>query len=425
MNAESVSLITALRANDGLIVALALCVGPPLVLALIGMIMHRSGASLRPIAFVGALMLPIVITFLVGQLVSARMPAAVAPATTLALKDGKFVDREKLFGPGIPVELIRDAKSSMPGILDEAEVAEVGMTMSGETVLIAQFANEDQAKRAAAAYHRGFRLTNTSGDEESGWRATRIQGDFIEMLRTSRQLFVWSGLTREAASARRVASNLDTQFPSIKLVARAPLFPAFQPLAKLFAPMAMKLAGIGLLVCIYGFAFFKGIGWAGGVKAVAGIPIVPGDDLIARLMAMSNFDAPFTISKGAAPNELFADWRYAEAKWTDLARAHGMRKTFRIRLMLDETAHTVRATDYTAEFDWSAGRSSASLSWRAEKGVMFFQQDQQTVFGLQLDARGQLKPVTSYSYKFDLNEMKSPIIATITQSGWAWCPSAW
>ncbi len=425
MNSESVSLITALRANEGLIVALALCIGPPIVFALVGVLMRKAGASLRPIVFIGGLMLPIVITFAVGQLVRARLPAPPTPAAALAVGDGRFVDRERLFGPGIPVELIGDAKIGLPGILDEAEVAEAGVSMSGETVLIAQFPREEQTKRASAAYWNGFQLRSTSGDEENGWRAKRMQGDYIEMLCTGRQLFVWTGLTKEAAAARRAASDLASQFPSLSPAQRPPLFPSLRPLADFFAPLSMKLIGMLLLVGIYGVGFFKGIGWTASAKAVTGAPIVPASDLVSRLMAINDLDAPFTITKGESLNELIADWRYADAKWIDLARAHGMRKTFRMKLTLDDAARTVRATDYTAEFDWSAGRGGASIEWKAATGIVFFQKEQQTVFGLQLDERGRLQTVASYSYKFDMNEMKSPIIATITLSGWAWCPRLW
>ena len=256
----------------------------------------------------------------------------------------------------------------------------------------------------------------------NGWRATRMQGDYIEMLSIGRQLFVWTGLTKEAAAARRAASDPASQFPSLSPAPRPPLFPALQPLAAFFAPLPMKLIGMLLLVGIYSVGFIKGIGWTASAKAVVGAPIVPASDLVSRLMAINNFEVPFSIVKGESPNELIADWRYADAKWIDLARAHGMRKTFRMKLTLDEAARTVRATDYTAEFDWSAGRNSASIEWKAATGIVFFQKEQQTVFGLQPDGQGHLKPVASYTYKFDVSEMKSPIVTTITQAGWAWRP---
>lgn len=410
-------------ANEGLIAAIALCVGPAVVLALLGFIMR--GASRRPLVLIGALMLPIILTFAIGQIVIARVPVHSTTSIALAVRDGRFMDREKLFGPGIPSEYIRDAKNGLPGILDEAEVAEVGMTMNGETVLVAQFPGETETQRAAGAYHRGFDLKSQSGDEEQGWRATRMQGDFIEMFHTERQLFVWSGLTREAAAARRAASDLPTHFPALIPASRQHLFPALQPLADCFEPAWTKLAGILLLVIVYVMTFFKGMRWCSSVKPVAGALIVPKSDLVTRLMSINDLDVPFSMKIGDSPNELIADWRYANAQWVDVARAHGMKKTFRIRLSLDESSRTVRATDYMAEFDWSAGRSSASIQWKAAMGVVFFQKEQQTILGLQLDDQGRLKPIPSYTYRFDVNEMKSPIITAVTSAGWTWRPSVW
>jgi len=410
------------HSNAGLIVALALCIAPPLVLALVGLIMHSAGVSLRPLVFIAVLFLPVVIPFIIGQLVTARAPAPAVPTLALSVRDGRFVDREKLFGSGIAPELIRDAKSGLPGILDEAEAAEVGMTPSGESVLVAQFPDEEATKRASASYWRGFQLRNTSGDEHSGWSATRMQGDHIELLRTGRQLFVWTGLTQEAAAARRAASDLTAQFPSLKSAPPLPLFPSLQPLADFFSPWHVKFIGIVLLVCLYSLWFFKGISWAASALPVANVPVAPAGDLVSRLMAINDLDVPFTITQGDSPDELIADWRYADAKWIDLARAHGMRKTFRIRMRLDEAARTVRAMDYRAEFDWSVGKQCASIDWRAGKGVVFFQKEQQTVFGLQLDDQGRLKPVVSYTYKFDVHEMKAPLITTVTRCGWTWRP---
>jgi hypothetical protein len=425
MTAASISFISLLRDNQGLVVGILLCLSPLLVLALVGSLMRSAGASLRPIFFIGGLMLPVVLPFLIGQLVLARVSLPQVPSAGLAVRDGRFVDREKLFGTGVPAEYIREAKSGMSGILDEAEVAEVGITLAGETVLVAQFATDEQAERAGAVYHRGYGLHNTSGDDVNGWRATRMQGDFIEMLRTGRQLFVWSGLTPEAAAARRAASDLEVQFPNLKPTPRPALFPSLKPIADFFAPVFRQVLGVGLLVLLYTIWFFKGSSWAASTPAVTGTKPVSEHELVSRLMSINDLDVPFTISHGASPNELIADWRYADAKWIDLAGAHGMRRTFRVRFTLDESAHTARATDFIAEWDVSAGRGGASIKWKAATGIVFFQKEQQSVVGLQIDDQGRFKPTLSYAYKFDLNEMKSPIVTTITRAGWNWRPTVW
>ncbi len=419
-------LITVLRENEGLVAALALVVGPGLVLTLLGFIMRRAGVSLRPVCVIAALITPISVSFVITELVRARDPSVVSAGTSgLALRDGRFVDRVKLFGSDVPADFIREAKTGLPGILDEAEVAEAGVTLEGETILVAQFPDEASAKRAAAAYHQAFQLRGVSGDEALGWRATRMQGDQLEMLRTGRHLFVWTGLTREACAAQRATTDIDKNFPALIPAPRPPLLPVLQSLGTLFEPTSVKVSGLLLMMTLYSVIFFKGAAWAGSTAAVAGKAAVSARDLEMRLLSINDLDVPFAITQGATPNEFIADWRYADAKWVDHARAHGLRRTFRIRITLDESARTVRATDYMASFDWSVGRSGAGMEWKTGTGIVFFQMEKQSIIGLQLDEQGRFKPEVMYTYRFNLSEMKSPLIAAVTQAGWTWRPTIW
>jgi hypothetical protein len=415
------------RANEGLIVAAALCLGIPCVLALVGLIMKSSGVSLRPIVFMFVLVAPLLASFMLVALIRARRPAIQVETTSgLPLRDGHFANRENLFGSDIASEQIRDAKPVFPEFLHQAEHAELGIVGTGETVLVAQFATSEQAKEAAAYYWRAFKLTNTSGDETRGWRARRaLSSDYVEMLRTGRNLFVWTALTKEVCAARRAASSLATSSPDVKPPPREPLLPALQPLGAFLRQPAMKGLGLALMVALYTTWFFKGAAWAASSLAAANTTAVSAAELAARLESVNALDVPFRIERGERPGEFFATWRYADAKWVDHARAHGLRRTFRIRLTLDESAHVVRATDYSAGYDWSAGADGARIAWQASLGIVFFQTEQRRVFGLQLDERGRFKPEFSYSYRFNLQEMKSPLIEAVTRAGWNWRPVVW
>jgi hypothetical protein len=194
--------------------------------------------------------------------------------------------------------------------------------------------------------------------------------------------------------------------------------------ANRFSPPLIGV-GLALYTLIVVFYFFKGAAWAGTTRAKPGAVSVPASELATRLEAINALDVPFRIERGAQPDEFFATWRYADAKWIDLARAHGLRRTFRIRLTLDEKHNTVRATDYAASYDWSAGRGGANLEWKAGVGIVFFQTEHHGVLGLQLDDQGRFKPELSYSYTFNLQEIKSPLIAAVTQAGWNWRPTIW
>lgn len=421
------SLPSIFRTNPDLGFGVVMCLAFPLVMTLVGLIMRAGGASLRPVFFFAGLAMPIAFVFLIKGLVTARQPGA-QPETSfnLPLRDGHFADREKLVGADLTERDIRDAKSVFPEFFAEAEHAELGIVGTSETVLVAQFPTAEAADRAAKCLWESFRLTNTSGDKEHGWRGKREQNsDYIELLCSGRHLFFWTAPTKQAAAARRAASTWISDSPAMRPTPAAPLLPALQPVGAMFQPVGMKVAGLLLMVALYVGWFFKGAAWAASSPAAPGVPSVTATELASRLEAINGLDIPFRIEHGASPNVFFATWRYADAKWVDYARAHGLRRTFRIRLMLDASAHTVRATDYAAQYDWSAGGDGARIEWRAETGIIFFQREQGRVFGLQLDENGRFRPELSYSYKFNLDEMKSPLLTAATRAGWNWRPTIW
>jgi hypothetical protein len=147
------------------------------------------------------------------------------------------------------------------------------------------------------------------------------------------------------------------------------------------------------------------------------------ETLMQRLLGINEQDVPYTISRGTRANEIVVDWRYADAKWLDLMRIHGMSKGYRLVLRFDEGAHNVRAQDRYASFDWSAGRGPdlLSLNWNMSLGITFNEYQHERVFGLQFKDG---KPTfdLSYAYTFNLNELKQPMIEIIRHAGWNFRP---
>ncbi|MES2593816.1 MAG: hypothetical protein V4662_00690 [Verrucomicrobiota bacterium] len=227
--------VNALRANERLIVALALLAGLPFTLAVVGMIMRACGASLKPDVFVvgvAASSIIAVIALFVARWVRARLQIRhEEPGVGLGTHLGQFSDRERVFGTDVPAFLIRNAKPGMPGVLDEAEVAESGVTIHVESVLVAQFHGSKEARKAVAAYQRTFMLQNITGDEVQGWKARRsLQGDYVEMLCRGRVLFVWACLSPDACAERRLQTQVESLLPDT--VAEEPsIFPMLQSLA--------------------------------------------------------------------------------------------------------------------------------------------------------------------------------------------------
>ena len=81
---------------------------------------------------------------------------------------------------------------------------------------------------------------------------------------------------------------------------------------------------------------------------------------------------------------------------------------------------TVRVLEYSASFDASAGwDGTASLNFRAQRGITFFERSSETVFGLQL-GRKPGQPPLHYTWRFDVDEMRIPLRETVNASGWTW-----
>lgn len=169
------------------------------------------------------------------------------------------------------------------------------------------------------------------------------------------------------------------------------------------------------------FIFGRVASWAVQVPAVPGVAPVAAETLMQSLLSINEQDVPYTIKRGKHRNELVVDWRYADAKWLDLMRFHGMNKGYRLVLRFDEGAHNVRAQDRYASFDWSAGPDLLSLNWQMSLGITFYEYQHERVFGLQFKDG---KPTfdLSYAYTFNLNEMKQPMIEIIRHSGWNFRP---
>lgn len=425
-------MLQLIRSNPGVLISFALLGGGAFVCALLGFIMTRGGASLRPIFWFGGLFALVVVPQLIAHLYLALHVNQSETPRTRALEqittapDGgtRAADAQSLFGPDADPQLIIDARPMFGDAFATADLAQFASLPGGETALLARFKNFSAAERAWVNYLRvsGLNQLDGTGDSQRGYAVTRPVGDRAYVLHLGSMVGVWTGKDDATIRQRLAASGYE-------IPRRAPLAGTSPQLragdARSSIPAGVAAALILLNVFIVVLYFFKGAAWAGTTPAQPGTAPIAATELASRLEAINALDVPFHIERGATANEWFATWRYADARWVDLARARGMKRTHRIRLMLDEARGTVRATDYFAGYDWSAGRGGANLEWKAGLGIVFFQTEHQRVFGLQLDEQGRFKPELSYAYTFNLQEMKSPLIEAVTRAGWNWRPTIW
>lgn len=425
-------MIQLIRINPGILIGLVLLCGCALVCGFLGLLMMRSGASLRPIYWFAGFFAIVVLPQLAWHIrvgvnavkESAGRNAALEQIAASADAEGRSDDVKQLFGPDADPRMITDARRISGDAFAAAELAQFAVLPNGDTVLLARFTGTLAAEKAWVDYLRlsGLNQLAGEGDSQRGYAVTRPTGDRAYALHLHNMVGIWTGADDAAIRGRMTAGGF-------KIPGRAPLADDGKGAASSGAAspyrIAVSVAGLTLYLLIVVLYFFKGAAWAGTYSPKPGGTPIHAAQLAARLEAINALDVPFQIERGTRPNEFFATWRYADAKWIDLARARGMRRTFRIRLTLDERHGVVRATDYTASFDGSVGRSGADVEWKSSVGIVFFQYEHHRVYGLQLDEQGRFKPELSYAYTFNVNEMKSSLIQAVTQAGWAWRPTIW
>jgi hypothetical protein len=422
-------LLDLVRVNPGLAIVLALLGACALVLGLLALIMARAGASLRPLAWLGGFMALVIGPQLAGHTYNAlalkeqEAPRSAALARMTARPAAHTDDARALFGADVDPALVVDVRAAYGDVLRAAESAQFAALPSGDSALLARFADASAAEQAWLEYLRvsGLSAQRGEGDSVRGYAVTRLAGDRAYVYQAGRMLGVWTGKDDAAIRARMAAGGFDVP-------GNAPLAAGTGTRSTLYAgalptPLLFALAVPYLFVVV--LFYFKGAAWAGTRPAKPGTSPVAEAELRARLQSLNDLDVPFRIESGREPGTLIASVRYGDAKWLDLARARTLRRAFRVRLTLDPSTNTVRATDFFTRFDASVGADGVSAEWRAGLGIVFFQVEHERVLGLQLDTHGRFTPNLSYAYSFDLRELKEPLIAAVTRAGWRYRPTIW
>lgn len=321
-----------------------------------------------------------------------------------AVHDGRFVNARHLLGSGQPSI---DLRTMFP-----FAQAAVLVSNRDRTVLLAvQVTSSGDLKRATDTISRQYQVSipddppNAQIGPQGFWRGRILRDDH-------RMLLVLGG--DENAVAQRLAhtAGLPVENPAEAATA------TFGERVKLVTKY-----GVFVWAAMQFYFFGRVASWAAGEPAAPGIAPVETEILMQRLLALNREDVPYAVSRGDRDNEIIIDWRYAAAKWTDLMRVRGMRSTHRLVLRFDAGRHNVRAQDRFSSLAWSAGGrpNLASLKWSASYGINFYSYKYERVYGLQF-RNGKPTFEHQHTYKFDLNELKLPMIEIIRNAGWNFRP---
>ncbi|MCW5613403.1 MAG: hypothetical protein KIS83_22420 [Rubrivivax sp.] len=433
--------------NPGLLISLALLLGGGLVFALLGGLLLRSGAAYRGVIFVAVAFALVVLPQLAAHLAMAvKPPAAGAGAVTapraaavdaaraaaglpefvLPLQGQAVRDPALVFGADHALGRRSESRALFAARMPGLKVADAVHWPAGDSVTALVFGSADEAAAGLLAYLGLYQVAPTldrGGVELQG--TLGLGGGVVRLRRSGAALLAVTALDEPALQARLAALPLLQAAPTAAPgtpTAGAPLVPALQPLVHLFrANVALQVAGVLAMLAIVAWWFFVGTAWAGRVPAERGAAPLPAAVLKSRLMAVNQAEVPMQVE--ALPDGRIAvTWRHADARFVDFASAHRMVRTHRLLLRLDEAARRVHVTEQSTELDARAGLGGASLRWRTELGITFFQVGHRRVFGLQFGPDGRPTGALSYAWRFNLNELKAPFIAAVTGAGWDWQP---
>ncbi len=188
----------------------------------------------------------------------------------------------------------------------------------------------------------------------------------------------------------------------------------------------LLLAGAGVLVGLVLMIWLIRAILRGMAKPpVAGAPIVSRGELENRLLALNDQGKPYLVRRGPEA-DLVVEWKFADAEWWGILAKAGVRKAYRLRLYVDEKAHRVGALDEFGEVDWSAGLLGAPRAQYSSsffRGVQLVRRERGVAYGFKTPTGGGAGKVLDY--RFDIDEVKEPVIEAVTTSGWTYQPILW
>jgi len=413
-----------------------------LLALLLGVLMRRAGVSLKPLifffGFLAIVAVPQAVVHLLDAVVHMRQVRETASSkvttTQAATAPGmlKPVSWEIVFGPNADPSLITDAKQGLDYIVGDAVDARISFNAAGESALAARFANTSAAAAALNRYGSFFQFAQVTGCDAGGWTARRFngQGEWNHVVAAGNELYAWSGQTKESVEANRIRAlgPLPTESKSAGFSgSAASTAPSkTQVSTRLSSNWRAMTAFLVINLSLAVLWFFKGSAWSVRQKPQPGTQREPAALLRERLLGVNQQKIPVqVIASPHSDNTLEITWRYADAQWLDLMRAHKMQRRHKLVLALDEQSYKARVREYWSAFDASAGPNDMRLSWTAATGMQFFQFEERRVIGVQLDASGKPTGESSKAYTFNLQELKQPIIDAVTISGWTWQPVMW
>lgn len=177
-------------------------------------------------------------------------------------------------------------------------------------------------------------------------------------------------------------------------------------------------AGVGLFFALYALGFFQ---YLGGKKPDP--HAVDKQTLQQAILTLNHPGKPYHIVPGEI-SDLMAEWKIVDATWYGIFNKSRLKKAYRALLLLDEARHSVRCFETIGTISWTAGANGLTPTVHYSKssfsGRILFQKPYGVGYGIK-DPKS-LEAGKVYEYRFDIDEIRAPIIDTVKSNGWEWVP---
>jgi hypothetical protein len=157
----------------------------------------------------------------------------------------------------------------------------------------------------------------------------------------------------------------------------------------------------------------------GITRAKPGVSPLSKEELLSKLLDLNREDLPFKVEKGGDV-DLLAQWKIVDASWYEIFAKANLEKVHKIWLSLDENEQTVKVAEESYNVSWRAGVPELSLGMQKFQGRTIGSKS--FGIGYAFKSPDPLSFGKVYQYRFDVSEMKRPIIEIVTASGWDFVP---
>jgi hypothetical protein len=184
------------------------------------------------------------------------------------------------------------------------------------------------------------------------------------------------------------------------------------------ALVAGVAAGVGVYFALLGAGFFQ---YRGGKKMSS--TAVSKEALVNQLLALNDAAKPYHIVRGG-DTDLVAEWKFVDASWYGIFSKSGLRGAYRMNLLLDEARRSVRCYEELGSVSWTAGASGLVPSVHYQKsffgGRILYKKEFGKGYGIKDPSTLNFGKV--YDYRFDIDDIRQPVIAAVEEGGWEWVP---